>query len=445
MAHYNQRHKSLESTVFQAILRIKGAYSCSSSGVCFSKAFFGPGGKGERSWNLNTRDDGNVYFVSQIQASTYDNKPGSTNICMLIRQDWLEKVGMQTPKTADEFYQALKAFQEKDANGNGEKDEVMSLDPTKFDASLTQWFGLVYNLVNFTIDDGKPSDITSPWHQPGIKPYFQFMKKLHDEGLLDPAAIGSDTPNQNIENNRASAIASYCMATWNEANVAGAEDPRYMPIPLVTADASITPIIATEPPALSYSRWSFTKDAKNEEANARLIDLLCSDTYMELTQWGIKGDSYEIDKDGNKQLLPIALHNAYDEAYDKGIVIGDYLWANDSMFPKRRFVPMENEINVVPEYKAKAQVDVINYGHTTPIGTSNYLPVATIDEAQRRLELATDLETRSRELAANLILGNESIDDLDKHVAELDELGLPELIKIDQERLNRAKKLGLFD
>ena len=41
-----------------------------------------------------------------------------------IRQDWLEKVGIETPKTLDDLVAVAKAFVEKDPDGNGQKDTV---------------------------------------------------------------------------------------------------------------------------------------------------------------------------------------------------------------------------------------------------------------------------------------------------------------------------------
>lgn len=42
--------------------------------------------------------------------------------CMIIRTDWLEKVGLDMPETLDDFYEVLKAFKEKDPDGNGKDD-----------------------------------------------------------------------------------------------------------------------------------------------------------------------------------------------------------------------------------------------------------------------------------------------------------------------------------
>ena len=431
--------------LFQPIDEIVDEYSDGTA-----KEFFGPGGLGERSHLLNTTEDGNVYWLSQIQTTTYDDEPGSTSIMLQIRRDWLDELGLDVPTTTTEFKDAIQAFQDNDVNGNGSPDEIISIDFSSFYANgIAESFGLVYGLVGFNMNEGVPTDVTSPWYQDGIKDYFTYLNELYEAGLIDPIVIGATEPDQNVANNKAAALTNYTMATWSEPQVAGAENPMYEPIGPLTydgGDAEYTPVISVEPPELSWYNWAFTQAADDYEADARLVDLLCSDTYMELTQWGIEGETYEV-VDGEKQLLPIALHDAYDEAYDAGYVIGDFLWANGTMFPKRRFVPMENEIEQVREnfpLKSEHQEEIIDYPYTTPLGTGNYLPVASTEQLQRRMEISTDLETRSQEIAVGLIFGDLSVDDMDSYVEELDELGLRDLVEIDQTRMDRALELGIF-
>ena len=43
---------------------------------------------------------------------------------LMMRQDWLDNVGMEVPTTMDEWYEVLVAFKEGDPNGNGEADEL---------------------------------------------------------------------------------------------------------------------------------------------------------------------------------------------------------------------------------------------------------------------------------------------------------------------------------
>ncbi len=73
-------------------------------------------------------------------------------------------------------------------------------------------------------------------------------------------------------------------------------------------------------------------------------------------------------------------------------------------------------------------------------GKENYFPVPTQEQVQRRLELNTDLGTQSSQLATQLILGQISMDDWDSHIQSLKDLGLDEILKIDQTLLDRYKK-----
>ena len=403
-----------------------------------AKEFFSTDGKGARSNVLNTAEDGNVYWISQIQATTYDDKPGSTNMGISVRKDWLDKLKLEVPKTTDDFYNMLKAFQDQDANGNGQPDEVLAFDPAGFTNGIAQWFGLVTDITSFVIEDGK---VVSPWYQPGVKDYFKYLNKLASDGLMDTSLIGlttADQLDQTIAQNKAGAIFTYCMQTWYEPST-GDPDAAYLPIgPLKGTDAA-EPVNAIEPPFLSYNRWAFTKECKDLDAAGALLDILCSDKYMELTQWGIEGETYEV-VNGEKKLLPIALNAGWEQAGKEGKAIGDSLWANGSMFPKRRFVPMENEISVVPDYKAEYQRQVIDYHPTTPLGNSNYFPVPTKEQVERRLELITDLTTQSKQLATQLILGQASLDDWDAHIESLKNLGLDEILEIDQSLLSRYKE-----
>lgn len=54
--------------------------------------------------------------------------------CMIIRTDWLKNVGLDMPETLDDFYEVLKAFKEKDPDGNGKDDTYGMVVP--------KWMGL---------------------------------------------------------------------------------------------------------------------------------------------------------------------------------------------------------------------------------------------------------------------------------------------------------------
>ncbi len=69
---------------------------------------------------LITLLDGNVYGLPHIN----DCYHCSMSQKMWVYKPWLDKLGLETPTTTEEFYQMLKAFKEQDPNGNGKADEI---------------------------------------------------------------------------------------------------------------------------------------------------------------------------------------------------------------------------------------------------------------------------------------------------------------------------------
>ena len=51
-----------------------------------------------------------------------------------IRKDWLDRLGLEIPKTIDDLYAVLKAFKENDANGNGDANDEIPF-------SCCNWWG----------------------------------------------------------------------------------------------------------------------------------------------------------------------------------------------------------------------------------------------------------------------------------------------------------------
>ena len=52
-----------------------------------------------------------------------------------INMPWLEKLGLDIPKTTDELYAVLKAFKERDPNGNNKPDEIPLISSNGYDGN----------------------------------------------------------------------------------------------------------------------------------------------------------------------------------------------------------------------------------------------------------------------------------------------------------------------
>lgn len=131
----------------------------------------------------NIRIDGKYYAIPSISPS---GRPDSTNVGMgiMVRKDWLDKLGLKMPTTTDEFTNMLQAIKDKDPNGNGAKnipltvDQGMGLDG----AGLGGAFGIPTGWIDVN------SKLINKVEMPGFKEYILYLKDLYNKGLLDKEA-----------------------------------------------------------------------------------------------------------------------------------------------------------------------------------------------------------------------------------------------------------------
>ncbi len=398
------------------------------------------GGEGDKARNLITREDGNFYWLPRIQVNELLNgKEAGTSMGVCIRLDWLKKLGLEVPKSLDEFTAALRAFQENDMNGNGVKDEVAVLDTSTFSASgISYWFGMVSDYVGVNVTEGK---VESPWYSPVAKDYFAYVNSLVNEGLLYADKVGSDTNTDQLQNeNKVSALYYYPVGTYVEMPIrtAGYEDAYYVGIEPFNAVEGVNGFYSEETPYLVYLKYAVTSAAAGkEETMAKMFDVIYGDEMLNLIDWGIEGVNYE-EVDGTRKRLNANLSSA--EQGEKGIIEFDPIAR--FFFPTLRHNDRMDEIERTRQAgwaeKADFEMNTAEYKYRTPNDNSGYYALPTAEEAQKLAEYTTDLETYSRELAANLTLGRASLDDWDTYMAELKELGLDEVLAIRQAQLDRA-------
>ncbi|TDF98602.1 extracellular solute-binding protein [Paenibacillus piri] len=96
----------------------------------------------------------------------------------IIRKDWLDKLGMQPPKTTDEFYAVLKAFKEKDPGNTGGKVIPYGIRyNNNLDPLVRTFWKKMTEEEYYTLPD---------LMKPGNKDGYRFLNKLYNEGLISP-------------------------------------------------------------------------------------------------------------------------------------------------------------------------------------------------------------------------------------------------------------------
>lgn len=391
--------------------------------------------EGAYSRRLNTFENQNAYWFSSLVSTTWEGEPCASPFTTLIRRDWLQKLGLKAPATAEEFLDVMKAFREQDANGNGLQDEQVVLE-ISFANSVAGWFGLGSGLASIDFDR---EEVVCPWYQEGVQEYISFMARLVQEGVLDVSAV--DQLDQLVAENRVGCLVSYGTETWLEptVNTDGAPAAEYMPFGPCTVREGIEGYATGDSPYISMNRFAFTRACTDLKAAAILLDYFCSEEYYLLTEWGVEGETYEM-VDGSPQFLPGIGASHWEEMSQKGLAYGGCLW-NNLIFPRMCLgIDLSVTEAATPEYKRSYLKDFLAYPRHT-LGADayeiNYMAVPTQEEQSRKLELITDLTTYSEETLMNLILGRLSLDGWDGYIAELKALGLDDYLAIQQARYER--------
>ena len=184
--------------------------------------------------NHNTSIDGKVYGVYRSR------ELGRAGVS--IRKDWLDKLGLEQPKTIDDFYNVLKAFKEQDPDGNGANDTYGMIVTDYLDGPLNNiaiWMGAPNK---YGLKDGKlaPAFMFDEYLEA-----LKFMNKCYNEGLInqDMATYSSDKWNEQFLSGKAGVIIDVADRARRLAQNIQAIDPNAVVdvFGYVTKDASSEP------------------------------------------------------------------------------------------------------------------------------------------------------------------------------------------------------------
>lgn len=105
---------------------------------------------------------------------------------IVYRKDWLDNVGLQPPKTIDDFYNMLKAFATKDPDKNG-KDDTYGMVLVKWTGQWASSFDTIKLWFGAPNQWGKGADgrLVHTSQTPEYFEALKFMKKLYSEKLIN--------------------------------------------------------------------------------------------------------------------------------------------------------------------------------------------------------------------------------------------------------------------
>jgi putative aldouronate transport system substrate-binding protein len=290
-------------------------------------------------WDMITYDDGSIYGV-------FNKSEGGT--MPIVRQDWLEKLNLEEPKTLDEFYKVLKSFKEQDPDGNGKDDTYGLSTAGLYDIQgFMSAEGVKYKYV---IKDGKR---TIPYATEKAVPVYEWFAKLYKEGILDPNFATNDTGKMRelFLTDRVGLVTYWDAWVGLFNNIRLTEDPEteFVAKGITGAEGPNDFMLRRGDPSM----FAIPVNAENPDAAIKFLEMWHSEEGNILSTLGIEGHDYT--KSNGKYELT---DTGKEHGLDHGVII-----PNNTQF--------ENPIGLLPGVKEAREL-IMNNNSTLELSTGNW-------------------------------------------------------------------------
>lgn len=368
-----------------------------------------------------TFPDGNIYSMPALIEDDFLSLRLSAR--PWINTDLLSEFDMDIPETTEEFYNYLAAVKE-------QYPDMIPYGGTIID-EMIEWLSGSFGVMNrgpanTNLDLGDDGNIRFYATTDEYKEMLDYLHKLYSEELIDQTIFSIE---------------------WGQFTAAASEEQYasytfYDPIDFFGEEVG-TPwdsLAALEGPSghqhynkISSSVWDtaafvLTKDNDNPEATVRWMDHFYSDEGAELYYMGVEGETFE-EIDG-EQVYKDHIRNpegdiTFEQALAKeltwlgsinGIIKADYFLGGET----------------APQSMAAA-------AKIEPFAAEEIWPGFTYTAEENKLlnSVGNDVGDYVEESRDKFISGDKSLDEWDDYIAELEKMGLDEIIEIHQQAYER--------
>lgn len=369
--------------------------------------------------------DGKYLYIPFIRESDFN----ITYCGPVIRQDWLDALGLKAPVTLEDWENVLIAFKE---NYNA----CFSFALHRFvNAGIASGTGaFAPHSFRLFVEDGqvKCANTQEEW-----KDFLVVMNRWYDEGLLDPDfTTASDASVRSRALNGETGIVYTAMSQLTNF-IADAEKEGTgaqwvgLSYPRTEAGAATTYIQTDSQTFVPYIGAVITTSSTEEEliAAIKFLNYGYSEEGMLYWNFGEEGVSYEVAADGSLQFTDKI------KSDERGLTeaLKDYT----GMYSMGVGVQMAD---MVKAKNSKVSAEAVGAWTDNTVAGSYMLPPYTRTEDEQVLynDIQTQLWTYVSEMALKFITGEESLDNFDKFVEQMNEYGLQKLLESEQSAYNRS-------
>lgn len=374
-----------------------------------------------------TAPDGHIYGLPIAEEMGI----GDTPFFPSINKKWLDKLGLQMPKTLDEYTEVLRAFKNQDPNGNGKKDEIpLSFMHLWWCADIGDFFaafGQADNLDHRVVRDGK---VIFTADKPEFKEALEYFHQWYKEGLIDPESFTQDAPQYLAKGKtKEETLGSYIW--WETEEVVGPERAgNYVLMPPLEGPHGDKLVGRSNGSEFARNAFVITKNNKNPEITMRWIDQQYEPKMAAQIHWGPIGIIYK--EDANGMLVNMEL--------PEGTSMGEY---RQKVAPNGAGVILKEDFGTIVnmEPRAKQRIKDLDEIYRPFMEKEKYPTIFFKTEELNQIDtIETDLKEYVNQTRAQFIVKGFNDKDWNAYVQQLDDIGLNDLMEIYQKGLDRFNK-----
>ena len=370
--------------------------------------------------------DGKMYSL----AKNLPSRPSVRNQ-PIINKTWLDKLGLKAPTTVDELENVLKAFKEKDPNGNGKADELPVIGTNKsLNLNLLDPFMEAdpYD-TNFVLESGKP---VYKYATAGYKEGVKWLNKLYKEGLIDTEAFTADDTMDTAKNQDANTARVGFTYAWTPDALFGKWSGQYEAIaPIAGPDG--TKRAGGDPDGYSSitgTEVEITKTCKHPEIAARWVDQFYTNEASIQNFWGAIGTVIKKNSDGTYELNDPPAGTSADAWY----------WDQSlrDFGPKYVTKDFQSKIKLSSKSGDGLKLEISKLGEQYL--QKDFFPnniMHTAEEYAEMPTLATDLGNYANATLAKWVTKGGVDAEWDAYQKKLKDMGLDKYVKIQSDAYNR--------
>lgn len=374
-------------------------------------------------WKYITAADGHIYSLPAANEKNPEQNP------IWINKKWMDNLGLEMPTSYEELYDVLKAFKEKDANGNGDpNDEIpISFSTTTSPMRLLSYADYKFSWGDYLGVDENEELFYVPMDE-SFKEVLALCAKMFDEGIIDKNSFVQDNAQMAAVGQAGDVLGAFSRAGGFQA-VGKEQDENYM---ILTPFSEGTFAISTP---LTANAMSITDKCENPEVLVAWADYFYTEEGGALVWMGVEGKTYKVNADGTWEWILSEEYGAdVSTLRAKSTISG----TQKTPYIQPDFWRSGMSTNVDPDevYLNKERSRVYEMG-VVPMPVLSY----TEEESETRGTIKADVTAYIDQYVAQVVTGELDLDaSWEDYLKTLKDMRVEELIKIYQDAYARATK-----